>query len=493
MSRIKVRTVFQCQSCGAEVPQYLGRCPECEEWNTLQEKTTEVQGKPGASAARTGTLLGDLAVPRMLEDVEAQDSLSRYSSGFPELDRVLGGGLIPGGYFLFGGDPGIGKSTLMIQVAQQVAAQGKTVLYIAGEESPHQIKMRADRLGLDGKRILVYPETNIYKVVEEIKTARPDLVVIDSIQSVYNPDLSGTPGNASQIKECAGQLMGIAKALNVTILLVGHVTKEGAVSGPKLLEHTVDGVLYFEGDAFRNLRILRTVKNRFGSTNEIGVFEIGESGLEEVTNPSELFLSESSYQHLPGSVIVATMEGNRPLLVEIQALVGFSTYPTPRRVANGVDVSRLHQIVAVLERRLGLDFSKQDIYVNVVGGLRIQEPAADLGIALSLVSSQHEVPMQPKTVVVGEIGLTGEIRPVNHHDIRVVEAEKLGFQRIVIPRARKPQTELTLHGIQHIEIKTLMEALPHCLDQKAALPQDRKQSQTSSLEGDQTVCRNLPF
>lgn len=472
MVKTKLKTVFQCQACGAEVPQYLGRCPECQQWNTLLEQTVDLKKGPGGS----GQLgLDAFTAPQMLQDICLTDKLVRFSTGYQELDRVLGGGLIPGAYFLFGGDPGIGKSTLMLQVAQNIADDGKTVLYVAGEESPHQIKLRADRLDISGKGILIYPQTSIHQVMDEIKTARPHVVIIDSIQSVYDPDLSGTPGSISQMKACAGHLMNIAKVLDVTVLLVGHVTKEGEVSGPKLLEHTVDGVLYFEGEKFRNLRILRAVKNRFGSTLEIGVFEMGEAGLSEVTNPSELFLSESSFQHHPGSAIVATLEGNRPILVEVQALVGLSTYASPRRVANGIDVSRLHQIVAVLERRLGLDFSKQDIYVNVVGGLRIQEPAADLGIALALVSSHYQVPLKHKTVIAGEIGLTGEVRSISHYNTRIAEAQKLGFESIVLPTTRQAQEPLALHGIQRIEIRSLMEALKQCLDQNAPLSQDKGQ------------------
>ncbi len=492
MSKSKIKHAYECQECQLEVPQYLGRCPDCGSWNSFIEKKTEVL-KPEASAENASRRfsLEDLSVPQLLKDICLNDSTVRFTSGYPELDRVLGGGFIPGAYVLLGGDPGIGKSTLMLQVAQKVADGGKNVLYVAGEESPHQIKMRAERLELSGQNILIFPETNIYKIQDEIKTARPDLVIIDSIQAIYDPSLSGTPGNIGQIKECAGQLMSIAKALNVTILLIGHVTKEGAVSGPKILEHTVDSVLYFEGEKFRNLRILRSAKNRFGSTNEIGVFEIGESGLTEVLNPSELFLSENSYENQPGSVIVSTIEGNRPLLVEIQALVGLSTYPSPRRIANGIDIGRLHQIIAVLERRIGLDFSKQDVYVNVVGGLRIQEPAADLGIALALISSHHGICIQPKTVISGEIGLTGEVRPINQHDARISEAEKLGFERMVIPKTRKPQSQLQLHGIQQIEIKSLFEALKHCLDPKTALPQDK--AHMSDDRGEFEPCPPLPF
>lgn len=475
MSKSKVKIVYHCQVCGAEVPQYLGRCPECHSWNSLEEKTITSAKMPLQSeSGRRFSFLSDEVVPQILKDIQLTDDLNRYSSGFPELDRVLGGGLIPGAYILFGGDPGIGKSTLMLQVAQHLAHQQKVVLYAAGEESPHQIKMRAERLGLTGESILVFPETNIDKVIEEIKTTRPDVAIIDSVQSLYDPNLSGTPGSVSQIKECAGQLMGIAKALQVTILLVGHVTKDGMVSGPKLLEHTVDGVLYLEGEKFQNLRILRAVKNRFGNTNEIGIFEMSALGLKEVLNPSELFLSESSYANQPGSVIVSTLEGNRPFLVEVQALVGLTTYPSPRRVANGIDIGRLHQIIAVLERRLGLDFSKQDIYINVVGGIRIQEPAADLGIALAIVSSHYEVPILSKTVITGEIGLTGEIRAVSQSEVRMAEGEKLGFERIIMPKVQAGKASHKSHRIQSVEVRSLMEALSCSLDPKVPLSQDKR-------------------
>jgi len=461
---MKVKTSYQCQACGVEVPQYLGRCPECSGWNTFEEKTTQMV-KPTAALRQS--------LVKALNEVTFTDNQVRYSSGFSELDRVLGGGLIPGGYLLFGGDPGIGKSTIMLQVAQNVADQGKTVLYVAGEESAQQIKLRAERLGLSGEGIFILAETNIALIQADIQARKPDLVVIDSIQSVYDPDLTGTPGNVSHIKSCAGQLMGLAKGLDITILLVGHVTKEGTVSGPKLLEHTVDTVLYFEGDPFRNLRILRTVKNRFGSTHEIGVFDMTELGLSDVANPSELFLSESSFMHQPGSAVIATIEGNRPLLVEVQALVGYTTYPSPRRVATGIELGRLHQIIAVLERRLGLDFSKVDVYANVVGGLRIQEPAADLGVALALISSFYQIPVKSKTVIAGEIGLTGEVRPISHREGRVTEAEKLGFARILTPKMRAPLA-LKLHGITRIEIDSLQEALRHGLDHVPVIREEQE-------------------
>jgi DNA repair protein RadA/Sms len=317
---------------------------------------------------------------------------------------------------------------------------------------------------LSASEIVVYAETDIHRIIETIQSQAPALVIVDSIQAVYSPALSGTPGSVGQIKECAGMLMGVAKAQGVTIFLVGHVTKEGTVSGPKLLEHTVDAVLYFEGEKYNHLRILRTVKNRFGNTQEIGVFEMAETGLRELNNPSELFLSESSFQNHPGSVIVATVEGTRPILVELQALVGQSTYPSPRRVANGVEPNRLHQVIAVLERRLGLDFSRQDVYVNVVGGLRIEEPAADLGIALAILTSQRNLSIRFGTVVAGEIGLTGEIRPVRHSEARLNEARKMGFHRILMPaQSAKSTTQPEGDMIECAGVPTLMAALSAAL------------------------------
>jgi DNA repair protein RadA/Sms len=371
---------------------------------------------------------------------------------------------MPGGYILVGGEPGSGKSTLMLQMAAKVGEQGKFVLYVAGEESPYQIKMRAERLALEANQISVLPTTHIQQVLESIRSARPDLVVIDSIQAMYCADVSGTPGSVSQIKECAAILMEAAKTLNIPIFLIGHVTKEGLVSGPKLLEHTVDAVLYFEGDKYQNLRILRTVKNRFGSTQEIGVFEMAEMGLREIANPSELFLSQSmlgSAGNHPGSVVAATIEGSRPILVEIQALVGQSTYPSPRRVGNGIDANRLHQIIAVLERRLGLDFSRQDVYVNVVGGLRIDEPAADLAVAVAIISSSRNLSVITGTVVTGEIGLTGEIRPVRQCQNRLQEVARIGFQRMLIPRMELPPNG-TPEKLALLQVATIGDTIKAC-------------------------------
>jgi DNA repair protein RadA/Sms len=466
MSRNKV--TYLCEACGYAAPSYLGRCPECQGWNTFSE---QISIKPKTDSLRTRTLTAakweapEHTVIR-LSDVE-METAALYGSGYPELDRVLGGGIMPGGYVLVGGDPGIGKSTLMLQVASEVGKQGKFVLYIAGEESPYQIKMRAERLNSATDKISVLPVTNIQQVVETIKSTLPQFVVVDSIQAMYCPDVAGTPGSVSQIKECAAILMEAAKTLNVPIFLIGHVTKEGVVSGPKLLEHTVDAVLYFEGDKYQNLRILRSVKNRFGSTQEIGVFEMAEGGLREISNPSELFLSQTSATGQPGSVIAATIEGSRPILVEIQALVGQSAYSTPRRIGNGIEYNRLHQIIAVLERRLGLDFSRQDVYINVVGGMRIDEPAADLAVAVAIISSLRNLPVIAGTAVTGEIGLTGEIRPVRQIQNRLQEAARIGFSRMLIPNAERLSGKATtglipIEGIETIAVATMADAIRSC-------------------------------
>jgi DNA repair protein RadA/Sms len=462
------KVTYLCEACGATAPSYLGRCPECQGWNTFTE---QVSIKPKTDTLRTRSLSGvglanalsDSLVPGTgvggetnkttagvvrLSDVRMENA-AVYSSGFAELDRVLGGGILPGSYVLVGGDPGIGKSTLMLQVASRVAlslpteAAANAILYVAGEESAFQIKLRAERLQAATEAISVLPATNIHTIVSALQTQRPQLAIIDSIQAMYCPDVAGTPGSVGQIRECAAILMEAAKSLNIAIFLVGHVTKEGAVAGPKLLEHTVDAVLYFEGDKYQNLRILRSVKNRFGSTQEIGVFEMAESGLQEIDNPSALFLSHAGAMGLgqPGSVVAAMLEGSRPLLVEIQALVGQSAYSSPRRVGNGIDANRLHQIVAVLERRLGLDFSRQDVYVNVVGGLRIDEPAADLGVAIAIISGARNLAVIPGTAVTGEIGLTGEVRPVRQVENRIREAARIGLLRMITP-PRHPGKEL---------------------------------------------------
>jgi DNA repair protein RadA/Sms len=477
----KSRVVYQCSECHYTAPSYLGKCPECQSWNTFSE-VREAKAPPAKPQHALRASLGAESKTQTLPTALSSQPLSairsettpRLSTGISELDRVLGGGLLPGAYILVGGDPGIGKSTLMLQMAAKLGQSGHSVLYVAGEESAYQIRLRADRLGLPVDALRVYPETDIHQVIEEITSLRPMLVILDSVQSVYDPGIESAPGSVSQIKSCASTLMTVAKNLNVAIVLIGHVTKEGAVSGPKLLEHTVDAVLYFEGEKYKDLRILRTVKNRFGSTQEIGVFEMGETGLREVTNPSELFLSDEESRLMAGCVTVCTMEGSRPLLVEIQALVGHSAYATPRRVANGVEYNRLHQIVAVLERRLGLDFSQHDLYVNVVGGLSIDEPAADLGVAMAMITAKQNISMRPGTVVVGEIGLTGEIRPIRRAEDRIAEAAKIGFRQIILPRSgdRASSTQRRHGGnLEVVTVRTMMEAVTACLpaDETASL------------------------
>lgn len=468
----KAKIQYRCSACDYLAPSYLGRCPECEAWGTLAEETLAASSsdslrtslraslRPATSSGSTAIQL--LATP--LQAVSTATTTARLSTGFGELDRVLGGGLMPGAYILLGGDPGIGKSTLMLQMAGHLGQQGQTVLYIAGEESPDQIRQRAERLGIAQEGILVFAETQIHAVTEAIRTLQPGLVIIDSIQAMLDPDVSNIPGSTSQIRATASHLMDLAKGLGIPIVLVGHVTKDGGLSGPKLLEHLVDTVLYFEGEPYQDFRMLRTVKNRFGRTQELGVFEMGAGGLEEVTNPSQLFLAERTGSPPPGSVTVCTIEGSRPLLVELQALVGMSTYPSPRRVVNGVESNRLHQVVAVLERRLGLSFAQQDLYVNVVGGIQIREPAADLGMAMALITSQRDIPLAPGTVVLGEVGLTGEIRPVKRLDDRIAEAEKIGFQRMIVPASsKKPEALKASTTLQVLPVRTLLEAVTACL------------------------------
>ncbi|MGE0200357.1 MAG: DNA repair protein RadA [Candidatus Melainabacteria bacterium] len=478
----KIKTVYECTQCQYHSPAYLGRCPECEAWGTLsevQDKRAEAQGVHPFGRRGEAPRLQPVSVTRTWKSLHevTVDHAARLTTGLGEFDRVLGGGILPGSYLLIGGDPGIGKSTLMLQVADTIARQPgdnpAPVCYVAGEESPHQIKQRADRLGIDGRGIEVVPENNIHRVIDVLNALKPRLAIIDSIQSLYDPELSGTPGSVGQMKQCAGLLMGVAKANHTehptSIALVGHVTKEGSVSGPKLLEHTVDAVMYFEGDRYRNLRVLRTVKNRFGNTQEIGLFEMGAGGLREVTNPSALFLSQPGMAAQPGSVVIATMEGTRPILVELQALVGQSTYASPRRVANGVESTRLNQIVAVLERRLGVSFAQQDIYINVVGGLTVDEPAADLGIAMAILSSLFNVPVKPHTVLIGEVGLTGEIRSVRQLENRLAEAGRIGFSTAVAPE----ETTLPENaGCRLLAVDTLLSAIRQSLDGAIHLEDD---------------------
>ncbi|WP_248929058.1 DNA repair protein RadA [Paenibacillus hamazuiensis] len=448
----KAKTKFHCQECGYESPKWLGKCPGCQSWNSFVEEVETVVKTQGLNSSLLRTK--EKAVPLIhIESGEEQ----RITTQHQELNRVLGGGLVPGSLILVGGDPGIGKSTLLLQTSFALATAGLKVLYISGEESVRQTKLRADRLGVVSPLLYVLCETNLEQIEEAIEEVKPDFMVIDSIQTVYHPAVTSAPGSVSQVRECTGHFMRIAKIKGIATVLVGHVTKEGAIAGPRLLEHMVDCVLYFEGERHHSYRLLRAVKNRFGSTNEIGIFEMQEQGLVEVSNPSELFLSERPLG-VSGSTVVASMEGTRPVLVELQALVSQTNFPTPRRMATGVDYNRLSLIVAVLEKRMGMFLQNQDAYLNVAGGVKLDEPAVDLGIAVSIASSFKEIPTQPYDVVFGEVGLTGEVRGVSRVDQRVREAHKLGFRRVILPeKSLKGWTPPA--GIEIIGVNTVAEAL----------------------------------
>ena len=417
-------SVFFCQNCGYESAKWMGQCPACHEWNSFAEEPVQKIAK--AAGRKT-----EAAKPRQLKEINIENS-SRSSTGFGELDRVLGGGIVAGSLVLVGGDPGIGKSTILLQVCQNLANRQEKVLYISGEESPQQIKLRANRMGEFSDCLLILCETNLEDIREAIQKIQPSVVIIDSIQTMYNENVTSAPGSVSQVRESTGILMQIAKGMGVTIFIVGHVTKEGVVAGPRVLEHMVDTVLYFEGDRHAAYRILRGVKNRFGSTNEIGVFEMREDGLREVLNPSE-FMLEGKPENASGSVVACSMEGTRPVLIEIQALVCHSNLAYPRRTADGADLNRVNLLLAVLEKRLGFQLSSCDAYINIAGGIRMREPAVDLGIVMALISSYKDVIIDDKTIVFGEVGLSGEVRAVSMAKQRVLEARKLGFETVILP------------------------------------------------------------
>ena len=446
----KVKSKYVCQNCGYESAGYLGKCPECSSWASFVEETL------GDCSKNILPDLPDKNPPMKLSEIEMNTEI-RLSTGISELDRVLGGGIVQGSLVLIAGDPGIGKSTILLQTSGKLCNSDKKVLYVSAEESASQIKLRAERLGIKSDNLYIYPQTNFELIKKHIEEMKPDLVIVDSIQAIYTSTIQSSAGSVSQIRECCNFLMSLAKTNNVSIIVIGHVTKEGNIAGPKVLEHMVDTVIQFEGDKYKTYRILRSIKNRFGNTSEVGIFEMGSKGLTEVLNPSELFLKEYNQTQTPGSTIIVTSEGTRPLLVEIQALVGTTPYPTPRRVANGVDVSRVLQILAVLEKRIGLNLSKQDVYVNVIGGIDVSEPAADLGIALAIITCVRDVVFDSHTAIVGEIGLSGEIRAVNHIDKRIVEAQKLGFKRIIIPMANELQD--THDNIEILKVQRIIEAI----------------------------------
>lgn len=446
----KTRSKYVCQNCGYESAGYLGKCPDCGAWSSFVEEKSEI------SAQKTFVTPPDNNPPAKLSDIKMNTEI-RTETGISEFDRVLGGGIVQGSLVLIAGDPGIGKSTILLQTGGALCSKGKTVLYISAEESASQIKLRAERLGVKSDNLYIYPQTNLELIKKHIEEMSPDLVIVDSVQAVYTAEIQSSAGSVSQIKECCNVLMNIAKTSNISIVVIGHVTKEGNIAGPKVLEHMVDTVIQFEGDKYKNYRILRSVKNRFGNTSEVGIFEMGANGLVEIINPSLAFLKEYNQTQTPGSTIIVTNEGTRPLLVEIQALVGTTPYPAPRRVANGVDLSRLLQILAVLEKRIGLNLSKQDVYVNVIGGMDVTEPAADLGIALAIITCVRDVVMDSGTAIIGEIGLSGEIRGVNNIERRITEAKKLGFKRIIIPDANELQEPIK--GIEIIKVKRIIEAI----------------------------------
>ena len=447
------KTVFFCQNCGHEESKWLGQCPACKEWNTFLEEKVTVPKAGNASAL--GPAGGAAPQPVLLTSVDTDDD-ERIRTGIGELDRVLGGGIVQGSLVLVGGDPGIGKSTLLLQVCQKLSAMGKKILYISGEESLKQIKLRADRMGTFSENLYLLCETNLELIRSSIERQKPDMAVIDSIQTMYNEEVSSAPGSVSQVRESTNVLLQLAKGLNIAIFIVGHVTKEGTVAGPRVLEHMVDTVLYFEGDRHVSYRILRGVKNRFGSTNEIGVFEMRREGLVEVENPSEYMLSGRP-ENASGSVVACAMEGTRPILMEIQALVCHSNFGMPRRTAAGLDYNRVNLLMAVLEKRAGLPLSSYDAYVNIAGGIRMNEPASDLGIVMAIASSYKNKPVPEDTIVFGEVGLSGEVRAVTMPEQRVAEAKKLGFKVCILPEVSRKslknmggQEELRIIGVRSI-------------------------------------------
>ena len=447
MARRK-KVVYECTACGARHPKWLGRCTGCNAWESVVEALPEAAPPPGGAAFGAISATG----PKRLVDVEGADQ-ERGTTGIGELDRVLGGGLVPGSLVLVGGDPGIGKSTLLLQATDRIAATGITVLYVTGEESPRQTRMRYDRVGATSPDVWLVAETSLERIEAHVERLDPSVLVVDSIQTLYSESLTAAPGSVTQLRQSTARLMALAKRREVATFLVGHVTKEGTIAGPRVLEHMVDTVLYFEGQRGQAFRVLRAVKNRFGSTDEIGAFEMREDGLREVTNPSALFLSQRA-KGASGSVVAVTFEGTRPLLVEVQALVSSSQYGTPRRTTIGIDTNRVALLLAVLEKKAGLHIGASDVFVNVAGGLRLDEPAVDLAVVAALASSHLDRPLDPHTAVFGEVGLGGEIRAVTSAEARIAEAHQLGFERIVLPEANveaKPKTSAKLVPIRQVE------------------------------------------
>ncbi|MBA2749237.1 MAG: DNA repair protein RadA [Tatlockia sp.] len=474
----KPRTYYVCNDCGGDSPQWFGKCPHCGTYNSLEEQIESSSSMlPSRGAVQSGRNNGKSNKPAKARaaltfaQITPRDE-ERWLSGYSELDRVLGGGIVPGSLVLIGGDPGIGKSTLLLQVSN-LLAENYRVLYVCGEESGQQVKLRASRLGVfnklqsldqvaettnhkrDGADLYVLPETDLEEILRELESLKPNVAVIDSIQTIYLPSMTSAPGSVAQVRECTAALMKVAKREDITLLIVGHVTKEGAIAGPKVLEHLVDTVLYFEGDRFASHRLLRSVKNRFGATHEIGVFEMVEQGLREVANPSELFLGTRD-ENTPGTALVVACEGTRPIVVELQALVSPTSYSSPRRSTTGVDYNRLLQILAVLEKRVGIPLSKLDTYVASAGGLNVEEPAVDLGVAIAVVASFRDRVVDPRTVLMGEVGLGGQIRPVSQMELRLKEAAKLGFKRAIVP---KGQNYPDISSLEIIPVAKVIDAI----------------------------------
>ncbi len=453
----KIKTVFFCQSCGYESSKWMGQCPGCREWNTFAEETVRPKAAASKGVSSVSQSGGGFAQPKTLSEIVMNEE-ERYDTHIGELNRVLGGGLVKGSLILVGGDPGIGKSTILLQVAGNLSADKREVLYISGEESLQQIKLRANRIGGFTENLKFLCETNLLTIEETIERAKPSVVVIDSIQTMYNESVSSAPGSVSQVRESTAVLLRIAKSLNISVFIVGHVTKEGQVAGPRVLEHMVDTVLYFEGDRHASYRILRAVKNRFGSTNEIGVFEMQEKGLMEVTNPSE-FMLDGRPENASGSIVTCSVEGTRPILIEVQALVTRTNFGFPRRQANGTDFNRVNLLMAVLEKRIGLQMGEYDAYVNLAGGMKIAEPSLDLGICLALISSFKNIPISDKLIAFGEVGLSGEVRSVSMGEARVQEAKKLGFTTCIVPKALESKLRKTFKDIEIIGVSSVADAM----------------------------------
>ena len=451
----KAKTVFFCTSCGNETPKWQGRCPGCGAWNTLEEHIE----KPTAVGKARSAPVGVSRTPQKLTQVDT-DAEIRFSTGMGELDRVLGGGAVAGSLVLVGGAPGIGKSTLLLQICDSLCA-GRSVLYVSGEESERQLKLRAQRLGVAPEQLYILSETRLSDVLEAVEEIKPDILIVDSIQTLYNEDNDSSPGSVSQVKDCTMSMMQLSKAQGLTVFVVGHINKDGNIAGPKVLEHMVDCVLYFEGDQNSSYRLLRAAKNRFGSTNEIGVFEMMDKGLEEVPNPSQLLLAGRP-EGAPGTCVACVMEGTRPVLAEVQALVTKTTFNVPRRAADGFDFNRAVLLLAVAEKRAGMKLNVFDAYINVIGGLRLDEPGADLPVVLAVASSYRDQPIADDMVAIGEVGLTGEIRSVSHMNQRLGEVARLGFKKVIIPKNGAQKLEIP-GGLSVYRVKNLREAIEMAL------------------------------